>query len=110
MSTFAVIREAGPNWATGGIYRQPDLDEHSAFMNTLADEGVLLLAGPLAGSEHGRARVLLILDADSETTIHRRLAHDPWVTSRQLVTRATEPWTIVVGAERLAATARDMAP
>jgi hypothetical protein len=53
VSTFAVIREAGPAWATGGIYDQPAVDEHAAFMNALADRAFLLFAGPLAGSEHG---------------------------------------------------------
>ena len=47
-------------------------------MNALADEGFVLFAGPLAGTEHGRLRALLIVNADSEAEIHRRLADDPW--------------------------------
>ena len=35
-------------------------------MNALADEGIVLLGGPLAGTERGRVRVLLIVDADNE--------------------------------------------
>ena len=50
MNTFAVIREAGPGWRDGGIYEQPAVDEHAAFMSALADRGFLLLAGPLAGT------------------------------------------------------------
>ncbi len=102
MSYFAVIREAGPCWADGqGITGQPALSEHAGFMNALADEGFLLFAGPLAGTEHGRVRVLLIVDADSDAEIHRRLADDPWVPTEQLVTTSIEPWNIFVGAERL---------
>jgi hypothetical protein len=41
------------------------------------DQGFVLCAGPLAGSEHGRLRVLLIVNADSEAEIQRRLADDP---------------------------------
>ena len=35
-------------------------------MNTLAEEGLVLFAGPLAGSERGRIRVLLIAGAPNE--------------------------------------------
>ena len=51
MSYFAVIREAGPAWAAGGISEQPAVADHAAFMNALADEGFVLFAGPLAGTE-----------------------------------------------------------
>ena len=102
MSYFAVIREAGPSWAEGkGIFAQPAVSDHDAFMNALADEGFVLFGGPLAGSEHGRLRALLSVNADSEAEIHRRLADDPWVPTEQLVTTSIEPWKIFVGAERL---------
>jgi uncharacterized protein YciI len=51
--------------------------EHAAFMNTLADQRFVLFGGPLAGTEKGHVRVLLIVDADSEAAIHPRLADDP---------------------------------
>ena len=102
MTYFAVIREAGPGWGPGGIYEQPAAGDHAAFMNALVDEGFLLFAGPLAGSEHGRVRVLLIANAEDEAEIHRRLVGDPWVTTGQLLTASIEPWQVLVGAERLA--------
>jgi uncharacterized protein YciI len=101
VSYFAVIREAGPSWTDGGITEQQAVSDHAAFMNALADEGFVLFGGPLAGSEHGRLRVLLIVNADGEAEIHRRLADDPWVPTEQLVTTSIEPWNILVGAERL---------
>jgi uncharacterized protein YciI len=110
MSYFAVTREAGPVWTAGGIYEQPAVNEHAAFMNALADEGFILFAGPLAGTEQDRVRVLLIVDADSDATIHRRLADDPWVPTQQLVTLNVEPWTILVGADQLESIARTGAP
>jgi uncharacterized protein YciI len=103
MSYFAVIREAGPAWTDGkGISDQPAVGDHAAFMNVLADQGFVLFGGPLAGSEHGRLRALLIVDAGSEAEIHRRLADDPWVHTGQVLTTSVEPWTIFVGAERAA--------
>jgi uncharacterized protein YciI len=67
-------------------------------MNALAERGFVLFGGPLAGSEHGRVRVLLIVNAESEAEIHRRLADDPWVPAEQLLTVSIEPWNILVGA------------
>jgi len=43
-------------------------------MDRLGAEGVILFAGPLAESEEGRIRVLLIADADDERDVGRRLA------------------------------------
>jgi hypothetical protein len=45
MSHFAVIREAGPAWTDGGITAQPAISDHAAFMNTLADEGLVVSPG-----------------------------------------------------------------
>ena len=104
MSLFAVTREAGAGWTVGkGAFEQPALNDHAAFMNNLANEGFVLFAGPLAGSENDRIRVLLIADADSEADIHRRLADDPWERVQRLVTTNVEPWNLLVGAERLGA-------
>lgn len=61
-------------------------------MNLLKDEGFVRFAGPLAGTESGRVRLLMIADAESEADIHRRLTDDPWVQTGQLVTASIEPW------------------
>jgi uncharacterized protein YciI len=104
MSYFAVIREAGPGWTDGkATLEQPGAADHSAFMNTLADDGLVLFAGPLAGTEHGRLRALLIIDAENEAEISRRLGHDPWAASDRLQITSIEPWSIYVGAQQLAA-------
>lgn len=104
MSYFVVIRDAGPGWTDPkAAFEQPGVDEHAAFMNALADEGIVVFAGPLAGSEHGRIRVLLIVTADSEAVIHDRLAPDPWAQTQRLVTTSVEPWNLFVGADRLSA-------
>ena len=106
MSLFAVIREAGPGWVPGGIHQQPAVGEHAAFMDGLASDGFVLVAGPLAGSERGRLRVLLIADGEGVDEVYRRLADDPWQRGHQLLTVSVEPWTILAGAERLEAGTR----
>ena len=104
MSYFAVILEAGPGWTDGtGAFDQPDVDDHAVFMSALADEGIVLFAGPLAGSERSRIRVLLIVDAEDEAIFRERVAADPWAQARRLVISSIEPWNVVVGADRIAA-------
>lgn len=102
MSYFAITREAGPAWTDGkGAFQQPGASDHAAFMNALSDEGLVIFAGPLAGTEHGRIRALLIADAPSEAEIHHRLADDPWALTQRLVTTSADPWNLIVGAQRL---------
>jgi uncharacterized protein YciI len=102
MSLFAITREAGPSWTDGkGAFDQPSVNDHAAFMKRLADDGVVLFAGPLAGSERDRIRVLLIAEAADESDIHRRLADDPWQRAQRVVTTRVEPWNLLVGADRL---------
>jgi uncharacterized protein YciI len=102
MSHFAVVREAGPAWTEGkGAFEQPAVADHAAFMSALADEGFVLVAGPLDGSEHSRIRVLLIVDAASEPEVHRRLADDPWEMTGRLETVRVESWNVITGGQRL---------
>lgn len=77
------------------------MNDHAAFMNTLADEGVVLFAGPLADGEHDRIRVLLIANDANETNVRGRPADDPWERAQRVVTTSVEPWNLLVGAERL---------
>jgi uncharacterized protein YciI len=104
MSLFAVTREAGPSWIDGkGAFEQPAVNEHGAFMGGLAEAGFVLFAGPLAGTEADRIRVLLIAEADSEADVHQRLADDPWERTDRVVTTSVEPWLLLAGADRLGA-------
>jgi uncharacterized protein YciI len=68
--------------------------EHAAFMNALADDGFVVLGGPLDDG----ARVLLIIDADSEGAIQTRLAADPWTPMGLLRIAKVERWEILLGA------------
>jgi uncharacterized protein YciI len=101
VSYFTVTREAGPAWTDGGIAAQVGVGDHAAFMTALADDGFVLVAGPLAGTEADRVRALVIVDAESESEIHDRLAADPWVRSDHLRTVNIEVWNPFVGIERV---------
>src|SRR5579864_7302294 len=72
---YAVLRERGENWdARLPMRQQEQWDEHAAFMNALADDGFVVLGGPLGDGE----KILLILAAESDQAIEARLADDPW--------------------------------
>ena len=104
MSLFAVTREAGPSWTDGkGAFEQPAVNDHAAFMSSLADEGFVLFAGPLAGSEHDRIRVLLIAEPPAKPTSTAVSPTTPGHATQRLVTTSVEPWNLFVGAERLGA-------
>jgi uncharacterized protein YciI len=104
MTLFAITREAGPGWQDGGAFVQAGANDHVAFMNALAEDGFVLFAGPLAGSEASRIRVLVIVDSVDDAGVRRRLADDPWAQDDHLVITSVEPWTLFVGGDRLAAT------
>jgi uncharacterized protein YciI len=102
MGLYAVVREAGPEWTDGrGAFDQPGVQAHAAFMDDLASERFVLCAGPLAGSESGRMRALVIIDASDEDEVKERLGRDPWARAERLVNTSIEPWTLFVGADRL---------
>jgi hypothetical protein len=105
MGYFAVTRDAGPGWRDGTTaFDQPEAGEHSSFMNKLAEEGFLLFAGPLAGSEADRIRVFLMTSSATEAEVRNRLSDDPWELSLRLVTTRVESWVPIVGLERLGRT------
>ncbi len=95
---YAVTRERGEKWdARLSMRQQPKWDEHAAFMDALADEGFIILGGPLGD---GEKIFLLIIDAESEQEIHARLAYDPWTPLGLLRTTRVERWEILLGARK----------
>jgi hypothetical protein len=94
-AVFAVVREHGPAWRRSlALEEQEGWREHAAFMNALADEGVVVLGGPLGDGE----RVLLAVAAGSADEVRARLAPDPWSGS-MLVIASIEPWDIRLGGD-----------
>lgn len=68
--------------------------EHAAFMDGLVDSGFVVLGGPLDVD-----RVLLAVEADSESGVWETLAEDPWMGSH-LVIDSVEEWTIRLDSRR----------
>lgn len=93
MPCFAVTNLHGPAWDPTRALREQDAwDEHAAFMDGLADDGFVLLGGPL-----GDDRALLIVNAGSEEEVRERLARDPWTPMRMLRVESVAPWEVLLG-------------
>ncbi|TMC46479.1 MAG: hypothetical protein E6J23_02780, partial [Chloroflexi bacterium] len=94
MSSFLVTRERGPAWDDSrSMTEQVAWLEHAAFMNLLVDEGFVVLGGPVGEGK----RVLLVVSADSEAAIRRRIEADPWTPLRLLPIATIEAWRVLLG-------------
>jgi uncharacterized protein YciI len=98
---FVVAQEGGASWDRSRPMREQQMwTEHAAFVDALAEEGLVVLAGPLGDSAGSRDRVhraLLVIDADSEDTVRARLAADPWIRSGMLTVVSIDRWEILLG-------------
>ena len=94
---YLVERAKGPAWDhSRGRREQDGWDAHAAFMDALAEEGVVLLGGPMGEGDGENA--LLIVDAESEAEIRARLAEDPW-TDDMLTIESVKPWSVWLRAD-----------
>lgn len=90
---FAVRLERGGQWDWSRDLRQQDgWDEHARFMDSLVDDGFIVLGGPLSGERE----ILHAISAPSEQTVRDRLAEDNWAQNGMLSVRSIEPWTILL--------------
>lgn len=89
---YLVERSKGPAWDhSRGRREQAGWDEHAAFMDALAQEGLVVLGGPVGDGDGGN--VLLVIDADGEATIKACLAKDPWPDDLLRLERI-RPWSV----------------
>jgi hypothetical protein len=93
---FAVRLERGGPWDfSRGLREQDGWDEHARFMDSLVDEGFIMLGGPLEGDRD----VLHAISAPSAEAVRRRLAADNWHRNGMLTVKSIEAWTILLGGE-----------
>jgi uncharacterized protein YciI len=91
MAAFVVIEVSGPSWDASRARREQDgWDEHAAFMDALVEDGFVVLGGPFGDGE----RVMLVVEAEDEDGVRRRLAPDPWLPAGILEIASIEPWAI----------------
>jgi hypothetical protein len=91
---FAVVRSRGPAWdAALPMEQQSNWRLHADFMNALANEGFVVLVGPLEETDD----VLLIARAANAGEVRSRLSEDCWVHDGHLLTKWIAPWVLRIG-------------
>jgi hypothetical protein len=97
VAVFAVTMVNGPAWDDGRPRReQPGWSRHAAFMDSLVEDGFVLLGGPIGDGE----QVLLAVEATDEAEIADRLRDDPWTPTGQLRIGEIRPWTVWLDGRR----------
>jgi uncharacterized protein YciI len=81
----------GPAWIRGRPPAHQNLKEHFDYVSRMQDEGRLLAAGPILGTEHGRYLIVASSKADAEAFV----ARDPGARSGVLAPVSERPWRVV---------------
>ena len=98
MAYFVVISEQGAAWNTKlSMREQNQWSEHASFMNSLVDQGFVILGGPIKDPSIHKAR--LIVKSESESEVRDRLIKDPWIQSGLLKTASIELWEVLLSKE-----------
>ena len=90
------LRQAGPEFDhSRPLDQQSGWEEHAAFMDSLVEEGHIVLGGTLPNGATAHA-----FAAESEEEVRAIWARDPWHESH-LVVESVEPWTIRLATHEL---------
>jgi uncharacterized protein YciI len=89
---FAVrLRRSGPRDWSRDLREQDGWEEHARFVDSLVDEGFVVLGGPLEGGRE----ILHAISSSSEAAVRRRLAEDNRAQNGMLTVTSVEPWTVL---------------
>jgi uncharacterized protein YciI len=90
---FAVrLERGGPYDFSRDLREQDGFDDHARFMDSLVEEGFIILGGPVSGGRE----TLQAVSAPSEQAIRERLAEDNWAQNGMLTIKSIEEWTILL--------------
>src|ERR671938_1211260 len=67
-------------------------DDHAAFMDALAEEGFVVLGGPLGDG----SKFMHVVDAAGVNEVEARFEADPWVPMDMLRIASVESWEILL--------------
>jgi hypothetical protein len=84
-----ILRRAGPEYDPElEVGEQSRFDEHAAYMDSLVEDGVIVIGGLLPDLRTAHA-----MQAASEDEVRAIWARDPWHESH-LILESVEPWDI----------------
>jgi hypothetical protein len=94
---FAVRLKRGGPWDWSRDLREQDgWDEHARFMDSLVEDGFIVLGGPLSDERE----ILHAISAASEEAVRERLVQDNWHKNGMLTIESIEAWTILLDGRR----------
>lgn len=91
MSLFAVHY----TYSDDSAGRDEHRSAHRAFLGGLADEGVVLASGPLAGE--GTDQALILVEHDSTESARELLRQDPFAQQGLIEAVDVREWDVVIG-------------
>jgi uncharacterized protein len=95
MTYYATYLRPGTLWNPDKTARErPFWDEHARFMDSLFEEGAIILGGPFAD----RTGSLVIVEADNAARVHEMFRSDPWTERDVLVAADVKEWIIFLDA------------
>jgi uncharacterized protein YciI len=94
MAELWVVRlSRGGPWDWSRDLREQDgWDEHADFMESLVEDGFILLGGPVEGDRE----TLHVVEAPTEEAVRARFAEDNWAANGMLSVKSVERWTILL--------------
>ena len=96
MAVFAVTTAKGPNWDdTRDVREQRAWEEHAMFADGLVERGVIVLGGPISGSDEDVA--LLAVDAADQQEVLSIFSDDPWAKFGVFRIKEVRLWTLWLG-------------
>jgi hypothetical protein len=91
---YVVVREPGSAWDYARPMRkQDDWDGHAAFMDGLAEDGFIVLGGPLGDDG---MRFMHVVETTDEGEARRRFDDDPWTPIDRLRIASIDPWEVLL--------------
>jgi uncharacterized protein YciI len=101
MNRFVVISSAGPNRdRSKGTREQPFWDDHAAFIDRLVDDDFILMGGPLVDRDGLPKGALLIVNAQDENEVTKKLKNDPWFENGILKLESIRRWEIFIDSRK----------
>jgi len=107
MAYYVVRSEQGPNWNPTQSMREQKLwTEHASYINSLLATDKMLLGGPIGDGKPYRAMIVLVANNDAE--VRKRLADDPWYNSGVLRAVSVERWDMIATNDKLDPALKDI--
>ena len=95
--TFMILWAPGSAWVAGKTVReQPHWTEHAKFMESLFENGMVVLGGPFADATGS----LVIVEAENEQEVADVFAKDPFVVHGIFALNRLKQWVLFLDARR----------